>query len=152
MKNLLLIILLVLAGISTFKAQESITSEQREFEEMARTFQDNYNAGSEKCDEILEAYHRDARLTETAFSGPLKSFTYEQLLQFCPHLPKKEVIETTTEQKLLTSKLGYDYVSQLYIRKSIGDTVRETSSKIWEKRNGKWKIIHVNSLLNKVCK
>jgi len=47
------------------------------------------------------------------------------------------LIATTTEQKLLTSALGYGYVNQLYMRKSVGETIRESSSRICEK---KWSV------------
>ncbi len=150
MKKYFIGTLLVVIWTCTTNAQNSITANQQiEFEEIARTFQKKYVAGNENCDEILMAFDKNVQMSEIAFSGSVKSFSYEQLVQFCPHLPKKQVIETITEQKLLTSKIGYDYVSQLYLRVSVGDTVRETSSKIWEKKNGVWKIIQVNSLLNK---
>ncbi|MFB6319678.1 hypothetical protein [Saccharicrinis sp. FJH54] len=55
---------------------------------------------------------------------------------FCPHLQKKEVISTDSEQGLQGTNLAYDYVSQLYLRTNVGDTARESSSRIWEKKNG----------------
>jgi hypothetical protein len=90
-------------------------------------------------------------MSEIQFSGPARTFTHEQLVQFCPHLPAKEVIETETEQRLISSTLGYDYVSQLYLRHSLGDTVRETSSRIWQLKNNEWKIIQMNSSLTRAC-
>jgi hypothetical protein len=125
--------------------------QQKEFEDIARSYQTKYMGGSENCEYILNAMDENIKMSEIRFGEPSVSFSYDLLTQFCPHLPKKEVIETTTEQRLFNPGLGYDYVSQLYLRKSLGDTVRETSTKIWEKKDGKWKIIHMNSSLNKAC-
>lgn len=150
MKNLLLIIFLLSACTSISNAQNT-ANQQREFEEIAQTFQKKYMGGNENCDDILKSLDDNIQMSEITFLAPVKSFSYEQIVQFCPHLPKKQVIETTTEQKLLTAELGYDYVNQLYLRKSVGDTVRETSSRIWANKNGGWKIIQMNNSLNKAC-
>jgi hypothetical protein len=125
-------------------------AKQKEFEEIAQTFQANYMEGSENCESIIQAIDKDVKMSENKFSQQM-SMTYEQLVQFCPHLPKKEVISTITEQRLLSSELAFDYVTQLYLRKSVGDTVRETSSRIWELKDGNWKIIQMNSSLSKYC-
>ena len=88
-------------------------------------------SGSENCEDIFNSIDKDVKMSEIRFSEPAKSFTHEQLVQFCPHLPKKQVIETETEQRMISSTLEYDHVSQLYLRKSLGDNVGETSSRIW---------------------
>ena len=126
-------------------------NQQNEFENVARTYQSKYMEGSVNCTFILKAIDEEIRMSETQFGGPKIDISYEQLVQFCPHLPKKQVIETVTEQRLLQADLGYDYVSQLYLRTSVGDTARETSSRIWQKKDGVWKIIQMNNALNKSC-
>ena len=125
--------------------------EQLKFEKVALAFQTKYVGGSENCEDINNSIDEDVKMSEIRFSEPAVTFTHAQLVQFCPHLPKKDVIKTETEQRLLSSTLGYDYVCQLYLRKSLGDTVRETTSRIWELKNNEWKIIQMNSSLNKAC-
>ena len=149
MKYLLVIILIPILSCTSNTA---ITEEdQKEFEKVAQSFQTKYMGGSENCEEIINSIDEDIKMSEIQFSAPAMSLTYEQLVQFCPHLPKKQVIETETEQRLISPTIGYDYVSQLYLRKSVGDTVRETASRIWKFRNNEWKIIQMNSSLNKAC-
>jgi hypothetical protein len=151
MMKIYFLLTLVFGTFVNSYAQETSTEEHyKEFEEIARTFQSNYMEGTENCESIIQAFDKNVKMSENRFSQQM-TMTYEQLVQFCPHLPKKEVINTVTEQRLLSSELSYDYVSQLYLRKSVGDTVRETSSRIWQIKNGSWKIIHMNSSLNKSC-
>jgi hypothetical protein len=151
MKKIYLSVTLVLGIIINSYAQGTTTEEQQNaFEEIAQNFQANYMEGSENCESIIHAFDQKVKMSENRFSQQM-NMSYEQLIQFCPHLPKKEVLNTVTEQRLLSSESGYDYVSQLYLRKSVGDTVRETSSRIWELKDGGWKIIQMNSSLNKHC-
>ena len=151
MKKIYLLPTLILGILMNSYAQvTTLEVQQKEFEEIAQTFQANYMEGSENCESIIQAVDKDVKMSENKFSQQM-TMTYEQLVQFCPHLPKKEVINTVTEQRLLSLELGYDYVTQLYLRKSLGDTVRETSSRIWKLKDGRWKIIQMNSSLNKAC-
>ena len=149
MKYLLLIILI---SILSCTSNTAITEEeQNKFERIAQAFQKKYMGGSENCEDIINSIDEDVIMSEIRFSEPAMNLTHEQLVQFCPHLPKKQVIATETEQRLITPTTGYDYVSQLYLRKSLGDTVRETASRIWKFKNNEWKIIQMNSSLNKAC-
>lgn len=127
------------------------TDSLKAFEIMAQNFQAKYMAGSENCETIIEAFDKNVNMSEIQFGDGAMVFTYEMLKEFCPHLPKKDIIQTVTEQRLLSTELGYDYVSQLYLRKSLNDTIRETSSRIWKLENNKWKIIQMNSSLNQAC-
>lgn len=147
MKKIYLLLTLIMGMFMNSFAQEM---KQKKFEDMAQTFQANYMEGSENCESIIQAIDKDVKMSENKFSQQM-TMTREQLVQFCRHLPKKEVIHTVTEQRLLSSELGFDYVTQLYLRKSVGDTVRETNSRIWKLKNGRWKIIQMNSSLNKAC-
>ncbi len=131
--------------------QDSLTdAEKQEFAKVAQTFQEKYMDGGENCDYLMKVIDENVVLSEIQFTKEL-SMTHEMLVQFCPHLPKKEVVSTVSEQRLLTADMAFDYVSQLYLRKSLGDTVRETSARIWKKKDGVWKIIQLNNSLNKAC-
>ena len=151
MKKIFLLPTLILGILMNSYAQDpNQEAKQKGFEEIAKTFQANYMEGSESCESIIKAIDKDVKMSENRFAQQM-TMTHEQLVQFCPHLPKKEVINTITEQRLLSSELGYDYVTQLYLRKSVGDTVRETSSRIWKFKDGGWKIIQMNSSLSTYC-
>ena len=112
-----------------------------EFQEMAQKYQELYMDGGANCELILMAMHKSIRFSENG-----KNWSYSDLEKYCPHLPKKEVISTVNDQRLLNPTLGYDWVSQLFTT-SKGDTVRETASRIWQKDNDTWKIIQMNNLL-----
>lgn len=144
------ILLILLAVFSSCNPANTISENLHdEFEESAQSFQLKYVGGSENCTDILTSIDENLEMSEIAFSEPVKEFTYQDLEQYCPFLPKKEIIVSYTEQKLLNSKLGYDFVSQLYLRESLGDTVRETTTRIWELKQGNWKIVLMNNSLSK---
>ena len=60
-------------------------------------------------------------MSESQFGQAVMDTSYEQLVKYCSHSPKKDVISTITEQKMVSSNLGYEYVSQLYLRKRRGE-------------------------------
>ena len=121
---------------------ETISEAQREeFVIMAQNYQSAYMDGSENCEEILTAIDENIQMWENG-----KVWTYSELKEFCPHLPEKNVVATYNDQKLLNPELGYDYVSQLFVVQS-GDTMRETSSRLWEKKDEAWKIVKMNNLI-----
>lgn len=99
--------------------------------------------GSKNCDQILAAMNEDTKMWENG-----NTWSFSDLKEYCPHLPKKNVIEMYNNQKLLNHDLGYDYVSQLYISPH-GDTLRETVSRIWKITDNAWKIAEMNNLINK---
>ncbi len=149
MKNF---VILLLIGITSCKKESSVTEPHKEaFEKIARTFQNKYIEGSVNCDFIINFIDENIMMSESQFGKRNMSISYDQLVRYCPHLPQKQTINTITEQRLLNPNLGYDYVSQLYLRKSAGDTARETSVRIWENKNGTWKIIQMNNSLHKAC-
>lgn len=149
MKYFVIVVLIVVAACSNEQAPTGL--EEIEFRKTAVAFQYEYMGGSANCAAILNAIDENVRMSETQFGSPPMDFSYEELQQFCPHLPDKQVIKTVSEQRLLTPNLGYDYVSQLYLRTSVGDTARETSARIWQKKDGVWKIIQMNNSLSKAC-
>ncbi len=145
-------VLLLMVAIAACSNEHPPTErEEIEFRKTAVAFQYDYMGGSANCASILNAIDKNIQMSETRFGEPVMELTYEQLEEFCPHLPEKQVIKTVSEQRLLTTSLGYDYVSQLYLRITVGDTARETSSRIWQKKDGVWKIIMMNNSLNKAC-
>jgi hypothetical protein len=119
-------------------------NDQKEFAEMTQTWHNKYTQGSENLEEILLGLDKNINMWENG-----KIWTYKEVEKFGPHLPKKHIIETYNDQKLLDKYLGYDYVSQKYISSMSGDTMRETSSRLWRKKDGNWKITRMNNLIKK---
>jgi len=110
---------------------------------MAQTYQTIYNEGSENCDQILAAIDENIEMWENG-----RIWSYSDLEKFCPHLPKKNVVEIYNDQTLLDHNLGYDFVSQLFVVQS-GDTMRETSSRLWQKHDTTWKIVKMKNLISR---
>ncbi|MGD8428467.1 MAG: hypothetical protein PVH63_12620 [Balneolaceae bacterium] len=136
--------LILITLLASCKTKPAVTpTEIDTFEQLAQSYQTTYMDGSENCEEILAAMDENIKMSENG-----KTWTYPDLKKFCPHLPKKNVVETYNDQRLLNSDWGYDFVSQLYVT-SKKDTIRETVSRIWEKKNNTWKIVQMNNLLKK---
>lgn len=96
MKPLYVIMSLIFGIIINCNAQNTFTeSQQKEFEKTAQTFQTKYIQGSENYEYIIQAFDEKVEMSENRFSEQIK-MTFEQLVQFFPHLPNKEVINTVT--------------------------------------------------------
>ena len=150
MKNILIISILFL--VSSCKNNNTYSETQEsEFKNTAISYQSKYMEGSKNCDYIMNSMDEQIVMSELRFDEPLQSYTFEQLKVFCPHLPNKKIIESVTEQRLLSSSHGYDFVSQTFLRSNGIDTLRETSSRIWEIKDGVWKIVQMNNSIKKDC-
>ena len=142
MKYIYLILLFLIISCNTDK--DTLKTDEQDFIEMTQTWHNKYTQGSENLEEILVGLDKIINMWENG-----KIWTYKEVEKFGPHLPKKHIIETYNDQKLLDKDLGYDYVSQKYISSMSGDTMRETSSRLWRKKNGNWKITRMNNLIKK---
>ena len=139
-----LYLILVIPILVSCNSDEIISEkEQIEFEKMARTYQTTYMEGSTNLEEILEGMDKNIQMWENG-----KIWRYDDMVKFGPHLPNKMVIETYNEQRLLEKNLGYDFVTVIFIN-GRGDTLRETTSRIWKKPKDKWKIVFMNNLISK---
>lgn len=141
MKNFYLILIILFSSCN--KENRITESDKIAFEETAQNYQKIYMDGGKNCEQILAAMNEDVEMWESG-----KIWTLSDLKKFCSHLPNKKVIETYSNQKLLSKEIGYDYVSQLYISQT-GDTLRETSSKIWKNTDGTWKISQMDNIIKK---
>lgn len=131
--------------IFSCNSNEGITEfEQNEFEKMAQGWNSKYMQGSKNLEEILSGLDENLDMWENG-----KIWTYKEVEKFGSHLPKKDVLESYNDQKLLKKSLGYDYVSLKYISSISGDTMRETSSRLWKLSDGDWKIIRMNNSIKK---
>ena len=137
-------LLFALIFISCNSENPITENEQKEFTEMTQTWHNKYVQGSVNLKEILSGMDENIIMWEND-----KVWTYKEVEKFGPHLPSKKIIDTYNDQKLINKDLGYDYVSQKYISSMTGDTMRETSSRLWKLKNGNWKIVRMNNLIKK---
>jgi len=137
-------LLFALIFISCNSENPITENEQKEFTEMTQTWHNKYVQGSVNLKEILSGMDENIIMWEND-----KVWTYKEVEKFGPHLPSKKIIDTYNDQKLINKDLGYDYVSQKYISSMTGDTMRETSSRLWKLKNGDWKIVRMNNLIKK---
>lgn len=125
------------------ESRNSLTPEQQlDFEQMARSYQTTYMAGSKNLDQILAGMDEDIQMWENG-----KIWTYQDMVKFGPHLPSKKVVDTYNEQVLLDPETGYDFVTLLYISSLSGDTLRESTSRIWKRVGDTWKIMKMSNLI-----
>ena len=87
---------LVMSLLACKSDQTFSDRDQKEFEQMAQTYQTTYMEGAENLQEILAGMDENIQMWENG-----KIWTYTDMVVFGPHLPKKEVIDTYNEQKLL---------------------------------------------------
>ncbi len=71
-----------------------------------------------------------------------KQFTYQNILDYCSYIKPKNTFNIYTEQYLIQPMVGFDYTDQYYLN-SEHDTVRETTSRIWQLKSGNWVVTHM---------
>ena len=89
-------LILVIAFYSCNSDKPITETEQKEFEKVAQTWHNRYVQGSENLEEILLGLDENIIMWENG-----KVWTYKEVEKFGPHLPKKNIIETYNDQKLL---------------------------------------------------
>lgn len=71
-----------------------------------------------------------------------KQFTYQNILDYCSYIKPKNAFNIYTEQYLIQPTVGFDYTDQYYLN-SEQDTVRETTSRIWQLKSSNWVVTHM---------
>ena len=69
-------------------------------------------------------------------------FTYQNILEYCAYIKPKNAFNIYTKQYLIQPMVGFDYVEQYYVNQE-QDTLRETSSRIWQFKSGTWVVTHM---------
>lgn len=144
--RLALILLLALAALPVEAQSADSLRGAEEFVSTVRSYQSLYMGGEDDdCDEIAEVLD-----DELVFQENGKAWTKAEMVQFCSHLPRKDVIDTISSHKLLTDDLAYDFVSQLHWAHNRTDKVRETTSRVWRRSGNEWKITHMDVVRSQV--
>lgn len=69
-------------------------------------------------------------------------FTYENILDYCSYIKKKNVFNIFSKQYLIQPFVGFDYVDQYYVNQD-QDTIRESTSRIWQFKSNDWVVTHM---------
>lgn len=69
-------------------------------------------------------------------------FTYQNILDYCSYIKPKNTFNVYSEQYLIQPTVGFDYTDQYYLN-SEQDTVRETTSRIWQLKSNNWVVTHM---------
>ena len=69
-------------------------------------------------------------------------FTYENILEYCSYGKPKNAFDIYSKQYIIQPKVGFDYVEQYYVN-SEQDTLRETTSRIWQLKSNNWVVTHM---------
>lgn len=119
-------------------------SDAGEFQQVAEHFQQLYVGGGENCDRILAVLAEDIEMAENG-----QVWTHQKLAEYCPYLPKKKVIRSWTDHSVLGPGLAYDFVTVVFENDS-GAQRQETTSRLWRKTAGEWKIVRMNNVLSPI--
>ena len=71
-----------------------------------------------------------------------QEFTYENMAKYCSYARPKAPYQTFSKQYLIQTEVGFDYVDQYYTNESM-DSIREVSSRIWQKKTAGWVVTHM---------
>jgi hypothetical protein len=69
-------------------------------------------------------------------------FTYENILEYCSYIKPKDVFSVYAEQYIIQPSVGFDYIDQYYVNPE-QDTLRETTSRIWQFKANDWVVTHM---------
>jgi hypothetical protein len=120
----------------------SVTNaEAAEFQQVADAFQQLYTGGAENCEGIISRVAEDVTLVENG-----ETWGHAQLEEFCPHLPKKNVVDIWSDRTVISPRLAYDFVTLVYENEP-GVARRETMVRVWRKTADEWKVIRMSSVL-----
>lgn len=71
-----------------------------------------------------------------------KTFTYEGILEYCSYIKPKKSFDIYSKQYIIQPNVGFDYVEQYYVNSEL-DTLRETTSRIWQLKSNNWILTHM---------
>jgi len=69
-------------------------------------------------------------------------FTYQNILDYCAYIKPKITFDIYSKQYIIQPNVGFDYVEQYYVNPE-QDTIRETTSRIWQFKSDNWIVTHM---------
>jgi len=110
------------------------------FRRVAEDYQQLYMDGGENCEQIVRVLAEDIRMLENG-----EAWSHEQMEQYCPYLPHKEVLSSWADFDVVRSDVAYDFATTVY-QVEENPPGRETVARVWEKIGGEWKIVRMTSV------
>lgn len=135
MKYIILFLSILILSCSN-SDQSSLAETEAEFAKTAKQFHNLYITAGD-CDESNSMVHEGILFYENG-----RQFTYQNILEYCAYGKPKQPYETFSKQYLIKPDVGFDYVDQYYVN-SEQDTLREVSSRIWEKNSNGWVVTYM---------
>ncbi len=109
---------------------------ETDFIDRAKRFHELYiHAGD--CSERNAMIDKDILFLENG-----QPFTYKNILGYCVYIKPKSAFNIYSKQYIIQPTVGFDYVEQYYIN-SEQDTLRETTSRIWQLKSNNWVVTHM---------
>ena len=131
-------VLAIIALMMSCTSPEKPTQEktEAEFINIAKDFHNLYITAGD-CEKRNAMIHKDIIFYENR-----KTFTYQNILEYCSYIIPKQPFDIYSKQYLIRSGVGFDYVDQYYLN-SEQDTIREISSRIWELKSNQWLVTYM---------
>lgn len=122
--------------ISCSNDKRDLKQLEEDFIKKATRFHELYITAGD-CDDRNDMIDRDILFFENG-----QTFTYQNILDYCSYIEPKNTLDIYSRQYLIQPSVGFDYVEQYYLN-SEQDTIRETSSRIWQFKSGTWLVTHM---------
>lgn len=144
MRALFATLVLVLASFDLGAAD--LGGARAEFE-AAKGLKDRLYAEKNDCPRLMGMFSEDVVFWE---KGRRMSFDF--LVEYCPKLPKDiwQPVESTAERFMLGEDAAYEILSEKLVDPDDGSIHLRTTTEIWERLDGAWKITHMNIGLHQV--
>jgi len=134
MKNVFVLLTCLLLSCSNKKSdQKSIESD---FINKAKLFHELYITAGD-CSERNGMIDKDIIFFENG-----QPFTYENILEYCSYIKPKRAFDIYSKHYIIQPNVGFDFVEQYYLN-SDQDTLRETTSRIWQLKSNNWIVTHM---------
>lgn len=135
MKHKSLLFLIVLFACSSDKPD--LKKIETEFVNKAKQFHELYITAGD-CSERNAMVDKNIVFFENG-----QEFTYQNILEYCSYIKPKRAFDIYSAQSLVQPNVGYDFVEQYYVNPD-QDTLRETTSRIWQLKSNVWLVTHMH--------
>lgn len=113
----------------------------------AKDLKDRLYAERDDCSSLMEMFSEDVVFWEKG-----RRLTFDNLVDYCPHLPKDPWVpdEASAERVMLGEDAAYEILTERLVHPEDGSVYVRTTTEVWQKLDGAWKITHMNVGLHQV--
>lgn len=135
-----MVALLVLA-VTACAASEPDFSEARAEFLAAKDLKDRLYAERDDCPRLMDMFAEDVVFWEKG-----RRMSYDFLVEYCPQLPKDvwQPAESSSERVVLSEDAAYEILTERLIHPEDTSVYMRTTTEVWRKLGGAWKITHMN--------